>query len=339
MLEEPIRLGVIGCGIATQNLHWPAIKALHDRFAIVAVCNHTRPKAESFAAEVGGAEIFTDYHELLSAGIVDAVLVSLPINLNRQVSGDCLFAGVHVLCEKPLAHELEPARELVDIAESAKTILLVGENYYYRDDFLDALMAITSGHIGKIFLMQFSTTAGIDHTRSYGATAWRQTPAHRGGFVSDAGVHHAAILRLFGGEVERVQAFTRNVHPIIRAEDNLVASLRFTSGALASYTATYTAVDAEHRAGIRIFGTEGTIDIGHGDVRITGQHALSRQYPDFDNGMRNQWRAFYDAIRHGKNFPSTPRACLADQELVWALLDSADTGASKLVNPGKSDSR
>jgi predicted dehydrogenase len=326
MSETPIRLGIIGCGLATRNLHWPAIKALQDQFKVIAVCNHTRPKAESFAVEVGAAQIFTDHRELLSSGLVEAVLVCLPINVNAEVSADCLNAGLHVLCEKPLAHDLEPARELTSLAEKSKTILMVGENYYYRDDYHAALSAITSGHIGKIFLVQYSATGTVDHTQSYGATKWRQKPRHRGGFVSDGGVHHAATLRLFGGEVARVQAFSKNVHPVIKAEDNLVASLQFTSGVLGSYSATYTASDAPHTTTLRIFGTEGTIDVGHGELHISGQHAFARKYEPFDNGMSNQWRAFYEAVRHGKNFPSTPRACLVDQELVWAMLDSADTG-------------
>lgn len=325
MNKIPIRLGIIGCGIAARHLHWPAIKKSHDQFSIVAVCNHTRPKAESFAAETGGAEIFIDYHDLLNAGLVEAVLVCLPIHLNRQVSADCLAAGVQVLCEKPLAHTLEAARELAAIAEASPAILMVGENYYYRDDYNEALETIQSGQVGEIFLIQFSGTAGVDHTRSYGATAWRQKPAYRGGFVSDAGVHHAAALRLFGGEVARVHAFARNVHPIIRAEDNLVASLQFASGALGSYTVTYTAVEKEHRSNLRIFGTAGTIDIGHGEIYVNGERAFSKKYPGFDNGMFNQWQVFYDAVRHGRTFPSTPRRCLADQELIWAMLDSAET--------------
>jgi len=329
--EKSIRLGIIGCGIAARHLHWPALKTMPDKFQIAAVCNHTRPKAESFAVETGGANIFTDYHELLDGGSVEAVLVCLPIHLNRQVSADCLAAGMHVLCEKPLAHNLEMARELVEVAEQSEKILMVGENYYYRDDFNEALVAIHAGHIGDVFLIQFTATAGVDHTRSYGATTWRQVPAHRGGFVSDAGVHHAAALRLFGGEVARVHAFARNVHPVIRAEDNLVASLQFASGALGAYTATYTAVEKEHRSSMQIFGTAGTIDLGYGELQVSGQHAFSKKYADLDNGMRNQWRAFYEAVRHGKAFPSTPRVCLADQELIWAMLDSAELG--KVITP------
>lgn len=325
MSENPIRLGIIGCGLAARHLHWPVLKALCDKFAVVAVCNHTRPKAESFAAEIGGAEIFTDYREILQARIVEAVLVCLPIHLNRQVSADCLAAGMHVLCEKPLAHSLEMARELVTVAEKSNNVLLVGENYYYRDDFNDAVEAVRCGQIGEIFLIQLDATAGVDHTRSYGATAWRQVPAHRGGFVSDAGVHHAAALRLFGGKVARVHAFARNVHPVIRAEDNLVASLQFASGAIGSYMATYTAVAKEHRSHVQIFGTAGTINIGHGELHLSGQYAFSKKYPDFDGGFRNQWRVFYDAVRNGKRFPSTPRACLADQELIWAMLDAAES--------------
>lgn len=310
MPDQPIRLGIIGCGIAARHLHWPALRALRDRFQIVAVCNHTRPKAESLSAEVGGALVFTDHHAMLHSATMEAVLVCLPIHLNRQVAEDCLNAGMHALCEKPLAHTLEMARELVVIVEKSSNVLMVGENYYYRDDFHDGLAAVHAGEIGDVFLIQFQASAAIDHTRSYGATTWRQTPAHRGGFASDAGVHHAAALRLFGGDVARVHAFARNVHPVILAEDNLVASLQFVSGALGSYAVTYTAVQREYRTDLRVFGTAGTLDIGHGELHISGHHGYSKSYAGFDGGFLNQ-------CVHSTKLYATRKASPRRRVLAW----------------------
>ncbi len=330
----PIRLGVIGCGLATKNLHWPALRQMPDKFQIVAVCNRTPEKAREFAqimklegAAIAPVGIETDYHKLLAQRELEAILVALPIDQNAPVVQDCLAAGKHVLCEKPLAHTLEAARQLRDFATQCAPVLLVGENYYYRDDVNDAKKFITAGRIGEIFLVSYEATGNVDHTKSYGATPWRQVPAHRGGFVSDAGVHHTAVLRLLGGEIRAVQSLTKNMHPVIRAEDNIVATLEFANGAIGQYSATYTAKAPQHLTRARIFGTMGSIEITHGEM-LCFNPAVSatpeiHRYPNFDNGYYNQWLAFYAAIRDQKPFPSTAEQCFTDQQIIWAMMDSA----------------
>ncbi|HYW88620.1 MAG TPA: Gfo/Idh/MocA family oxidoreductase, partial [Chloroflexota bacterium] len=64
----PVRLGVIGTGLATEKLHWPALRQMPDRFEIVAFANHTRPKAEAFAQLAGLSmdDYHADYADLLA---------------------------------------------------------------------------------------------------------------------------------------------------------------------------------------------------------------------------------------------------------------------------------
>jgi predicted dehydrogenase len=49
---KPVKLGIIGCGIAAKDLHWPALKELSDLFEIIVVCNHSEPKAKEFSQMV-----------------------------------------------------------------------------------------------------------------------------------------------------------------------------------------------------------------------------------------------------------------------------------------------
>jgi predicted dehydrogenase len=324
---SPLRLGVIGCGLATKNLHWPALRHFPDKFRIVAVCNRSPEKAREFAQIAGVDKIETDYRRLLDAPDLEAILVCLPIDQNAPVTHDCLAAGKHVLCEKPLAHTLEEAKALRDFTRQTPKVLLVGENYYYRDDFRDALALIRDGGIGEIFVITYEALAEVDHTRSYGATPWRQVPAYRGGFVTDAGVHHAAVLGMFGGDIHAVQAFTKNVHPVIRAEDNIAANIKFAGGAIGHYFASYTAKAPQTGTRLRILGTEGSLEITHGGLTFfnlkNSSATETRQYPNFDNGFKNEWRAFYDAVCYGQTFPSTADQCYLDQVVITAMLDSA----------------
>ncbi len=327
MDNSPIRLGIIGCGLAAKNLHWPALRKMQDKFCLATVCNRTPEKAREFAQMAGIDQIESDYRKLIDRRDLDAILVALPIEQNAAVVRDCLAAGKHVLCEKPLAHTLAEAQQLRDFAKLSAPVLLVGENYYYRDDFNDAKTLITEGRVGEIFLISYEMTGEVDHTKSYGATPWRLVPAYRGGFVTDAGVHHAAALRLFGGEICAVQAVTRNIHPVIHAEDNIVATLEFANGAIGQYTATYTAKAPQHLTRVRIFGTAGSIEITHGEMSCFNPNLAAtpeiRRYSNFDNGFRNEWLTFYAAVREGKSFPSTAEQCFTDQQIIWAMLDSA----------------
>ena len=69
----PLRLALVGTGIAARELHWPALRQLSDRYQIVAVCNRSRPKAEAFAELIGLdlVNVTTDYAQVLARPDVD----------------------------------------------------------------------------------------------------------------------------------------------------------------------------------------------------------------------------------------------------------------------------
>lgn len=130
---EPIGLGIIGCGIAAHDLHWPALREMKDRFRITAVCNHTEPKAKAFSETVGGVPYVLDYKDLLSREDVDAVSIILPFELNCRVAEDALRAGKHVMAEKPLASNLDDAKKMLTYGETyAPLVMMVAENFRYR---------------------------------------------------------------------------------------------------------------------------------------------------------------------------------------------------------------
>ncbi|MDP9368713.1 MAG: Gfo/Idh/MocA family oxidoreductase [Chloroflexota bacterium] len=128
---EPIRLGIIGTGLAVEKLHWPALKRMPDRFRVAAFCDLERANAEHFAGYSGAAmeEYTADYHELLRREDVEAVLISLPIPLNEPVTRAALEAGKDVICEKPSGANEAEGRALVDLAAAhPERTVLIAEN-------------------------------------------------------------------------------------------------------------------------------------------------------------------------------------------------------------------
>jgi len=91
----PIRLGIIGTGLAIELLHWPPLSQQADHFQITAFSNHTRPKAEAFARLAGLSmdNYSADFADLLRRADVDAVLIALPIPLLYPATARCARGG------------------------------------------------------------------------------------------------------------------------------------------------------------------------------------------------------------------------------------------------------
>jgi predicted dehydrogenase len=144
-----IKLGIIGCGIATQTIHWPVLQKLKNKFRITVICNHTKKKAKDFSKILGGVPYVFDYHDLIQRSDVEAVDIALPIHLNYQVIKDALEAGKHVIVEKPLAASLLEAKMMLDFEDKYSLVMMVAENYRYCPIFYLARKYIQQGKIGE----------------------------------------------------------------------------------------------------------------------------------------------------------------------------------------------
>jgi predicted dehydrogenase len=155
---RPIRLGLIGTGLAVEHLHWPALRQMPDRCTVTAFADRDVEQAARFATYSGvdRARFHTDHRDVLARDDVDAVLVSVPIPLLYGIARDALVAGRHVLCEKPTGTDEEQARAFLAFERDFPgQVVLVGENYFYRDDIRHARALLDDGAIGKLHLMSW----------------------------------------------------------------------------------------------------------------------------------------------------------------------------------------
>src|SRR5262249_53045354 len=98
-----LRIGIIGTGVVAAK-HADAYRQ-NAKCAITAVAETVTAKGEAFAARYG-TTLYADYHELLQAGVVDAVSVCVPHHLHCDATVAAARAGVHILLEKPIANTL-----------------------------------------------------------------------------------------------------------------------------------------------------------------------------------------------------------------------------------------
>jgi len=356
--NAPVKLGLIGAGLAFKRLHLPALTALKGHFRITAVCDiapETLSESIRLSADLNKAHFgeeseiraYSSYRELLQDNEVEAALISLPIHLNAEVMQDAALAGKHLICEKPLAANLAQGRKLAPILESLAATkglaIEIAENYHYRPELAIAhRWAFEEKLLGEVALITAQNFVRMDTSQGYAATAWRIDNQYRGGILMDGGIHYIAMLRRLAGEVEQVHAFARHMHKTATSSpDTISINLRFRNGTLGNmiYTgASPNLLPPRDQPDCIIYGT-------HGQIQLSKKNDARLLLQTFDGGGFKEaqyWAAetssyyeeflnFYEAIRFGKRVLASPTECLRDLELMCAALDSAEERAVKLL--------
>src|SRR6185503_17658749 len=117
-MSKKVRVGIVGTSWWIDMMYLPALHN-YPGAEVTAVCGRNRERTAEVAMKFGGARVFTDYREMIAAGGLDAVVIAVPDDLHCEITIAALNAGLHVLCEKPLANSLAHANEMLRHAELA----------------------------------------------------------------------------------------------------------------------------------------------------------------------------------------------------------------------------
>lgn len=332
MASTSLRLGIIGTGLAVEQLHWPVLRRMTDRFRITAFADTHRAHAQHFADYTGASmdTFTTDYRELLARKDIDAVLISLPIADQAQALRESLEAGKHTICEKPPGANEDEARALIDVAEAhPDRILLIAENYFYRDDVRLAKSLIERGDLGRIHLMTCIQAATMrPQEGEFSGTPWRMEGNYVGGVHLDGGVHQMAQIRMLMGDANRLSAEIQDANALYAGPSDLILTMRFVNGAIGSY------IDTEPENHIpflpnemRIYGTDATMVIGGKRVEIHRADEVERwSLPDMDGGYFGEFLNFHEAVTDGADVVGTLAQSIRTMELVTKGMHAAETG-------------
>ncbi len=323
MSDNTIRLGLIGCGLAAAELHWPALQQLSGKFEIVAVCNNSEAKAKAFSELVGGAPYFLESAELLALPEVEAVDIALPIHLNYEMTRLALQAGKHVFVEKPIAADLTEAAAMLALDREYDKVKMVGENFYYHPVFLKAKRYLEEGRIGKPYAAFWDVFRCLDPENRYVQTQWRIDHKYVGGFVTDGGIHNIAALRLLFGDTVSGQAFTKSVNPEIGKMDSL--SFQFScQGGVEGVLNIFNCAIGYARNELVILGTEGTVRVRNAaNITISAKNTTGASDETVANtSYVAEFEDFYRAIRENKTPFSSFERAHRDFEILLSAFDS-----------------
>ena len=126
-VKKNLRVGVVGVGTMGQH-HVRIISQTSD--VVLAGFYDPDPLRAQEICDRHGCECFATLEELLDRS--DAVTVAAPTSMHFEIGEKCLNRGIHVLMEKPLAHELEAAARLVDLSHETGLVLMVGHVERYN---------------------------------------------------------------------------------------------------------------------------------------------------------------------------------------------------------------
>lgn len=316
-----VNLGIIGCGIAANEIHYPALQKLQDKYQIGMVCNHTEPKAKKFAQKVGGVPYVLDYQKLLNNPDIDAVVITLPIELNHQVASEAIKAGKHVMVEKPVAKNIKEADSMVNQERNTKLVTMTAENYRYRPVYKKAKQIIDEQTIGEISVIMWNIYFLMEVDNKFAKTKWRINHQYPGGFITDGGVHNIAALREMFGQVQPINALTKSINPKLGDIDTFSGQFKIGESSLGLLNMSYSTPDHNTNKLI-IYGEKGSIVINDNQMKLEKEEK-SKLEVDFedDYGYQSEYEDFYGAITAGHGVKSTFQEGKQDLEVLLKALE------------------
>jgi predicted dehydrogenase len=144
-----LRVAVIGTGAIAQLAHLPVLAKLRG-VRLLALCDNDAPKARALADRFEVPDVFADFEELLEVDELDAVIIATPNHLHEPHVLSALRAGVHVLCERPLALSSRGVERVLTAAQKAGRMVLVGNNHRFRGDVQALERFVRGGELGPI---------------------------------------------------------------------------------------------------------------------------------------------------------------------------------------------
>lgn len=335
--DKKIRYAVVGLGYIAQIAVLPAFKNASRNSELAALISDDPEKlrelSEKYDVQITGS--YEDYENILRSGNIDAVYIALPNHMHREYTIRAASAGIHVLCEKPMAVTSEECIEMIRACENASVKLMIAYRLHFDKANLKAVDVIESGKIGipKIFNSTFSMQVKEGNIRL--------NPEDLGGGpIYDIGIYCINAARyLFQSEPEEVFACSATVDQkqFDQVDEMTSAVMRFPNNQLASFVCSFGAADTSN---YRVIGTQG-------DLRVEPAYEYAEQLIHYltadgktskktfkkHDQFAPELEYFSDCILSNETPEPGGDEGLIDIRIIEAIRESAETGRPLSLEP------
>ncbi|MCP5180110.1 MAG: Gfo/Idh/MocA family oxidoreductase [Pseudomonadales bacterium] len=347
-----LRIGFIGAGgiAATQ------MQALMSRadVRIVAIADLDAAALETRGQAFCVEARYTDYRRMLRESDLDAVSICTPNKAHATATLDALRAGLHVLCEKPMAHSAAAAARMAETAETLGRKLVIGFQYRFNPRTQFLRNAVDKGDLGRILFgrVQAMRRRGIPNWGVFG-----RKELQGGGPLIDIGVHvlemthytmgsptpvsaSADMFTYLGNQPsDRVQSVWQGWDwKTYDVEDLAVGRIRFDNGAVLHIESCFAAHIEKDTFNFQLMGSEGGCtwdparifrdEGGYMVDKVPGWLSPKTSWQDMFNAKMH---AFVDHVLYDQPTIAPARDGLAVQKMLDALYRSAERGGREVA--------
>jgi predicted dehydrogenase len=328
-----MKVAIIGAGRQGNRLA-KAVKDSNDE--IVAVVDVDASRAAALA-DIYGSDAYSDWRTAVKDRNIDAIVICTYNDTHAEISIEALKAGKHVLCEKPIARNVEEAIRVLEASKRSKAKLKCGFNHRCHPAMMQAKKIVDSGELGKLIFMRcrYGTTGRVGYEKD-----WRMNPEiSGGGQLIDQGQHALDLFRWFGGDISEVMGYTDTLFWNVPVEDNAFALLRAKAGHICSVHMSWT--EWKNLFSFEIFGKKAYLKMdglggSYGTERLTqGKMDLAAPFSEKviefegpDISFREEWRELTSAIKENREPIGNAEDGLAALKLTFAIYESSKEGKS-----------
>ena len=333
--RSKVRYAVVGQGHIAQVAVLPAFAHAGRNSELAALVSGDRVKLRALGRKYRVSRLYSyeEYDDCVRSGDVDAVYIALPNQLHREYAVRAARAGVHVLCEKPLALTEADCSAIMAAARRGRVKLMVAYRLHFEEASLKAAEIVRRGRLGepRIFESLFTLQVKPGNIR---------LQREGGGGLYDIGIYCINAARaLFAAEPVSVFAWSAsNGDKRFREVDEMTAAvMRFPGERLASFACSLGAADVSE---YHVVGSKGALRVDPAYAYAEGlvHHLQTGEEPKKKTfGKRDQFAAellyFSDCVLRDREPEPSGAEGLADVRVIRALLRSARVGRPVRLGP------
>ena len=266
-MSEKLRFGVIGTSFINA-FHIRSINS-HPQAEVIAVCGRNAENAQKVANENGIPHVYSDYGDLIAQNNLDGIVVGTPDYLHHEMVLRGAEAGLHIVCEKPVAQTLDQALEMLGAVESSNLNHMTFFSFRWVPHYARLKEMLDDGYVGRILLaeLRFLQPSIPDPEGTYD---WHYDSKHGTGALGNISSHAIHLAHWFIGDIETVVSLSTTHFDRLGEEkdetpqldDTVFMTVRFNNGAIGSIHASSSATTSWQEQMVSIRGTEGNLEAG-----------------------------------------------------------------------------
>jgi UDP-N-acetylglucosamine 3-dehydrogenase len=301
---EPLRIAFLGCGFITE-VHSRHLRSFRGDI-VCAYASRDGAKAERFRRRYDGTGSYPHYTAAIEDPRVDAVVIAVPPRFHLDLTLQALAAGKHVLVEKPAFLQMSDYRTALEARNTAKRVVLVGENDHYKPLAVCLRKLLAESVIGEMVFGQFTSVAKRFKT----ADDWRNDEAMAGGDAFfEEGIHWLHLAGSLGPAITTIHGYRPEMSREGPAHDDkrgksMMVAFRYDNGAVGALY--YSREIPSLLGGLRLsklFGRKGVITFESNGLFVLrrGRGLPRLMFPGFHDirGYHAMYRDFVRSVREG----------------------------------------